>query len=64
MFEKNNECIWIHGSFNVCIPVLIHCPGLNNAAISLSTKLGLQVPLPYKVGEEAFQWQQRRKGAI
>lgn len=42
-------------ALNVCIPVSIHCPGLNNAATSLPIKLGLQVPLPYKADEEAFQ---------
>ncbi|KAK2763188.1 hypothetical protein FQN54_009824 [Arachnomyces sp. PD_36] len=48
MFGKNNELVWVHGSFNMCIPVRL------NAGLSLPAKLGLRVPLPYKLGEETF----------
>ena len=43
-----NDCKeWIHGSFNVCIPVLIKSP-----VDDLSRKVLVRIPLPYKVGEE------------
>ncbi|PGH10647.1 hypothetical protein AJ79_05361 [Helicocarpus griseus UAMH5409] len=53
-FGKNNELIWQHGSFNMCIPVSINRSGLNHVTSSLPTRLAFRVPLPYKVGEEMF----------
>lgn len=41
--------VWIHGSFNVCIPVSINQPGL-----SLPPRMAFRVPLPYKVGEDFY----------
>lgn len=40
---------WIHGSFNVCIPLSIKKQGL-----SIPSKMAFRVPLPYKVGEEFY----------
>ncbi|KKZ63886.1 hypothetical protein EMCG_01839 [[Emmonsia] crescens] len=54
MFGKDGELVWQHGSFNMCIPVCINRAGRNNAGNSLPSKLGFRVPLPYKLGEEAF----------
>ncbi|EDN10907.1 predicted protein [Histoplasma mississippiense (nom. inval.)] len=54
MFGKDGELVWRHGSFNMCIPVSINRAGRNNAGNSLPSKLGFRVPLPYKLGEEAF----------
>jgi hypothetical protein len=48
MFGPKNELVWLHGSFNMCIPVCINSPGRS------PTKLGFRVPLPYKLGEKAF----------
>ncbi|OJD09884.1 hypothetical protein AJ78_08879 [Emergomyces pasteurianus Ep9510] len=47
--EANNKAVWLHGSFNVCIPVYIKSPGR-----SLPARMGFRVPLPYKIGEESF----------
>jgi hypothetical protein len=44
-----NKVVWLHGSFNVCIPI-----NINNSGRSLPAKMGFRVPLPYKIGEEAF----------
>lgn len=43
------KTLWIHGSFNLCIPVYIHSSGR-----ARPSKLAFRVPLPYKVGEETF----------
>lgn len=48
IFTQDGELVWLHGSFNVCIPVRVH------VGESKSIKLALRVPLPYKVGEEHF----------
>ncbi|PGH14788.1 hypothetical protein AJ79_02804 [Helicocarpus griseus UAMH5409] len=51
----NNKLVWLHGSFNVCIPVYINGDNNNSfAAGSLPAKMALRVPLPYKIGEEGF----------
>ncbi|KAL4916391.1 hypothetical protein BDW62DRAFT_211964 [Aspergillus aurantiobrunneus] len=42
----DTRLFWIHGSFNVCIPVTIEQPRRFTAV-----KLAFRVPLPYKVGE-------------
>lgn len=47
--EAENKVVWLHGSFNVCIPIYI-----NNSEQSLPARMGFRVPLPYKVGEEAL----------
>ncbi|EEH09928.1 conserved hypothetical protein [Histoplasma capsulatum G186AR] len=47
--QVNNKLVWLHGSFNVCIPVHI-----NNSGQSLPAKMAFRVPLPYKIGEEEF----------
>lgn len=47
--ETENKIVWLHGSFNVCIPIRI-----NNSGLSLPPRIGFRVPLPYKIGEEAF----------
>ena len=39
---------WIHGSFNVCIPVDIILVGRHH---SLAKKVIIRIPLPYKLGE-------------
>ncbi|QSS64187.1 hypothetical protein I7I51_01252 [Histoplasma capsulatum] len=49
MIDQDNNLVWRHGSFNVCIPVHI-----NNSGRSLPAKMAFRVPLPYKIGEEAF----------
>jgi hypothetical protein len=41
--------LWIHGSFNVCIPVSI-----NQLGRSLPSRMAFRVPLLYKVGEEFY----------
>ncbi|KAJ9365557.1 hypothetical protein C8Q69DRAFT_293717 [Paecilomyces variotii] len=48
MFDEK-RILWIHGSFNVCIPVSIKQPGR-----SLPARMAFRVPLPYKVGEEFY----------
>jgi len=40
---------WVHGSFNVCIPVYID----NSAGFSVK-KVFIRFPLPYKVGESQY----------
>jgi hypothetical protein len=40
---------WVHGSFNVCIPVYID----NSAEFSVK-KVFIRFPLPYKVGESQY----------
>ena len=47
--QLNNKLVWLHRSFNVCIPVYINNPGR-----SLPAKMAFRVPLPYKIGEEEF----------
>ncbi|KAK2808553.1 hypothetical protein FQN50_004585 [Emmonsiellopsis sp. PD_5] len=49
MVDHNNKLIWLHGSFNVCIPVYI-----SNPRGSLRSKMAFRVPLPYKIGEDEF----------
>lgn len=49
MWGPDNQLIWLHGSFNICIPISIV-----NAGPCIPAKIGLRVPLPYKVGEETF----------
>lgn len=44
------KLVWLHGSFNMCIPICINSGGRTLP----SNKLGFRVPLPYKLGEEAF----------
>ncbi|QSS65420.1 hypothetical protein I7I51_06263 [Histoplasma capsulatum] len=39
--QVNNKLMWLHGSFNVCIPVHI-----NNSGQSLPEKMAFRVPLP------------------
>lgn len=39
---------WLHGSFNVCIPVTIQNWGRKQ---QLGPRVLLQIPLPYRVGE-------------
>ncbi|KKZ60961.1 hypothetical protein EMCG_04384 [[Emmonsia] crescens] len=48
--EASNKPVWLHGSFNVCIPVYIKSSGRQ----SLPARMGFRVPLPYKIGEESF----------
>lgn len=43
------KVLWIHGSFNVCIPVSIKQPGR-----SLPARMAFRVPLPYKAGEDFY----------
>ncbi|KAF2150709.1 hypothetical protein K461DRAFT_314663 [Myriangium duriaei CBS 260.36] len=40
---------WIHGSFNLCIPIHV-----TDHHSTLPSKLYLRLPLPYRVGEEHF----------
>lgn len=40
---------WIHGSFNLCVPIYILQPCKN-----LPSKLYIRFPLPYRVGEEHY----------
>ncbi|KAK2738209.1 hypothetical protein FQN55_000623 [Onygenales sp. PD_40] len=54
MFGPNKELVWIHGSFNMCIPVSISRPKSDHTTPPLPTKLGFRVPLPFKIGEEDF----------
>ncbi|PGH16209.1 hypothetical protein AJ79_01978 [Helicocarpus griseus UAMH5409] len=56
VFGEKGELLWRHGSFNVRIPVCINrtTTRLNNSGSSLPSKLGLRIPLPYRIGEEAF----------
>ncbi|OAX81742.1 hypothetical protein ACJ72_03912 [Emergomyces africanus] len=49
--EMNNKIVWPHGSFNGCISVYIKCPG---RSLLLPARMGLKVPLSYKIGEETF----------
>ncbi|EEP82907.1 predicted protein [Uncinocarpus reesii 1704] len=46
---ENNALVWLHGTFNMCIPLRIKNPGP-----SLPSKLAFRVPLPYRVGEDAY----------
>lgn len=39
---------WIHGSFNICLPVNIEIPGHTGKRVII------RFPLPYKIGEETF----------
>ncbi|PGH01876.1 hypothetical protein AJ80_08948 [Polytolypa hystricis UAMH7299] len=48
------KVVWLHGSFNLCIPVCINSAGLDHSGRLLPSKLGFRVPLPYKLGEDAF----------
>lgn len=43
----NNRAEWMFGSFNVCIPVLIH-----RSRNDLPQKVLIRIPLTYKLGEE------------
>lgn len=46
----DTRVLWLHGSFNVCIPVTIDpYPGKSHPA-----KMAFRVPLPYKVGEHYY----------
>jgi hypothetical protein len=45
----NGKLVWLHGSFNVCIPVHV-----KNLEHSIPSKMCFRVPLPYKIGEETF----------
>lgn len=47
MHEPDCTPVWLHGSFNVCIPVHINHP-------RLPATLALRVALPYKLGEIAY----------
>ncbi|KKZ59043.1 hypothetical protein EMCG_00911 [[Emmonsia] crescens] len=49
MIDQENNLVWRHGSFNVCIPIHI-----NNSGRSPPAKMAFRVPLPYKIGEESF----------
>ena len=49
IFSPDNKQAWLHGSFNVCIPVNISEPHP-----SLPAKLAFRVPLPYKLGKLAY----------
>ncbi len=40
---------WVHGSFNICLPVYVE-----NWKIRPEKRLMIRFPLPYKVGEEDF----------
>lgn len=42
---------WIHGSFNVCIPIHIVAPGKGRG---LPNRAIIRFALPYKTGEEHF----------
>lgn len=42
---------WIHGSFNVCLPVYINA---NARRWRLPTRAIIRFPLPYKIGEESY----------
>ena len=46
MIDSTNKLVWIHGSFNVCIPVSVP------EGSSSTAKMALRLPLPYKVGED------------
>ncbi|KAL4942080.1 hypothetical protein BDV06DRAFT_222499 [Aspergillus oleicola] len=46
----DKRLFWIHGSFNVCIPVTVEQLGTSLPA----NKMALRVPLPYKVGEHYY----------
>lgn len=48
MFDEK-RVLWVHGSFNVCIPVSVKEPRQ-----SLPGKMAFRVPLPYKVGEDFY----------
>lgn len=41
----SDDCDWVHGTFNVCIPILID--DLRGA-----TRVLLRLPLPFRVGEQ------------
>ena len=43
------ESDWIHGSFNICIPIYV-----NNQNGHSEKRVIIRFPLPYKIGEEAF----------
>ncbi|KAJ0424772.1 hypothetical protein BJY00DRAFT_298786 [Aspergillus carlsbadensis] len=45
----DTRIFWLHGSFNVCIPVTVEQPGKLPSA-----KMAFRVPLPYKVGEHHY----------
>ncbi|KAJ6151646.1 hypothetical protein N7470_007243 [Penicillium chermesinum] len=52
---RSNQCRlgevreWIHGSFNVCIPVYVE-----NWTAGTAKRVLIRFPLPYKVGESAY----------
>ncbi|KAK2756955.1 hypothetical protein FQN54_004923 [Arachnomyces sp. PD_36] len=48
-FFDGPKILWIYGSFNLCIPVYIY--GREGLPPS---KIAFRVPLPHKIGEEAF----------
>lgn len=50
MFEPDNKLVWIHGSFNMCIPVRVENPRMPHQPV----KMALKIPLPYKIGEDKF----------
>lgn len=49
MLGQSKDILWFRGSFNLCIPIYIHSPGGQRPS-----KMAFRVPLPYRVGEEAY----------
>ncbi|WEW57643.1 hypothetical protein PRK78_003110 [Emydomyces testavorans] len=47
--SPDQKLLWLHGSFNVCIPV-----DIDNTGRSLPAKMAFRLPLPYRVGEQTF----------